>query len=85
MTLYKTKSRRAITSGNLTTVPDQSVFCDYLIKRLTENPEKFLSSQLLFSSLKLAVINNSLTIPQEGVINDAGDEGGDFIFIRKDK
>jgi hypothetical protein len=83
--LYKTKSRRAITSGNLSTVPDQSVFFDYLIKRLVENNEKFISSQLLFSSLKLAVINNSLTIPQEGVINDAGDEGGDFIFIRKEK
>lgn len=83
--LYKTKSRRAITSGNLSTVPDQSVFCDYLIKRLVENKDRFISSQLLFSSLKLAVINNSLAIPQEGVINDAGDEGGDFIFIRREK
>ena len=82
--LYKTKSRRAITSGNLTTVPDQSVFFDFLIKRLAENKEQFISSQSLFSSLKLAVINNSLVIPQEGVILDAGDEGGDFIFIRKE-
>lgn len=81
--LYKTKSRRAITSGNLSTVPDQSVFFDYLTSRLLENKEKYLPSQSLFSNLKTAVMNNSLNIPQEGVINDAGDEGGDFIFIKK--
>jgi hypothetical protein len=80
--LYKTKSRRAITSGNLSTVPDQSVFFDYLTKRLVDNNEKFLASQMLFSSFKTAVINNSLSIPQDGVISDSGDEGGDFIFVK---
>ncbi|PZR30104.1 MAG: hypothetical protein DI538_23495 [Azospira oryzae] len=81
--LYKMPSRRAITSGTLTAVPDRSVFVEYLVKRLTQNQEQFLPAQQLFSSLRLAVINNSATVPQEGVIAEAGDEGGDFIFMRK--
>ena len=80
--LYKLPSRRAITSGTLTAVPDRSVFVEYLLKRLTQNQEKFLPSQQLFNSLRLAVINNSATVPQEGVIAETGDEGGDFIFMR---
>lgn len=81
--LYKTRSRRAITSGNLSSVPDQSVFFRYLSDRLVNNTEKFLPAQSLYNSFKIAVMNNS-GHPLEGVINDAGDEGGDFIFILKD-
>lgn len=83
--LYKMPSRRAITSGTLTAVPDRSVFVEYFIKRLKENKEQFLPSQQLFGSLRLAVINNSATVPQQGVIAETGDEGGDFIFIKKTK
>jgi|GEM_PF-3553875 len=81
--LYKMPSRRAITSGTLTAVPDQSVFVEYFIKRLQQNDQPFLPAQQLFGSLRLAVINNSAIVPQEGVIAEAGDEGGDFIFIKK--
>jgi Caspase domain len=81
--LYKTKSRRAITSGNLSAVPDRSIFFEYLTNKLLANEDKFMPAQKLFYSLKTAVIHNSLNIPQEGVITEAGDEGGDFIFIRK--
>jgi len=81
--LYKLPSRRAITSGTLTAVPDRSVFVEYFLKRLTQNQERFLPSQQLFNSIRLAVINNSATVPQEGVIAETGDEGGDFIFMRK--
>jgi tetratricopeptide (TPR) repeat protein len=83
--LYKMPSRRAMTSGTLTTVPDESVFFSYLIKRLSENTETFLPSEDLFNSLKQAVINNSMVVPQDGVIAESGDEGGDFIFILKDR
>jgi len=79
--LYKMPSRRAMTSGTLTAVPDESVFFTYLVKRLNENTNRYLPSQELFSSLKQAVINNSMVVPQDGVIADAGDEGGDFIFV----
>lgn len=81
--LYKLPSRRAITSGTMTTVPDKSVFFEYLAKRLEANQDEFMSSQQLFDSFRQAVISNSMAVPQDGIIADAGDEGGDFIFIRK--
>jgi hypothetical protein len=81
--LYELPSRKAMTSGTLTEVPDYSIFIEYLLKRLTENKEKYLSTEQLFSSMRIAIINNSSCVPQYGEIKDTGDEGGDFIFIRK--
>ena len=81
--LYKNTSRKAVTSGNLTEVPDQSLFVKYFIKKLEENEDVFLSTGKLFSRMYEPIINNTPTIPQYGVIQGAGDEGGDFIFIRK--
>ena len=83
--VVKLPSRRAMTSGAMKVVPDKSVFIEYLIKRLSENKEKYLPSEVLFHSFKTAVINNSANgqVPQFGVINESGDEGGDFIFIKK--
>lgn len=83
LSVYKLPSRRAITSGTMTQVPDRSVFFDYLMKRLQHNDERYVTSQALFDSFKKAVINNSMIVPQDGVIADTGDEGGDFIFIRR--
>ncbi|MFY0687204.1 MAG: caspase family protein [Cyclobacteriaceae bacterium] len=82
--LYRMPSRRAITSGTMSTVPDNSVFFRYLTKYLEENDKKFIASGDLFTMIRRSVLNNSLTVPQEGVIMDTGDEGGDFIFIKKD-
>jgi hypothetical protein len=83
--LYELPARRAMTSGTLTEVPDRSVFLDHLAKRLESNTDKYLSSETLFARFKEAVINNSPTrqIPQIGIIREAGDEGGDFIFVRR--
>jgi len=83
--IYAMPSRRAITSGALKTVPDKSVFVLYLLKRLRENSETYLDAQKLFISFKEAVINNSPNnqTPLYGAIAEAGDEGGDFIFIRR--
>jgi len=81
--LYELPSRKAMTSGNLTEVPDQSIFLKYLIDKLEKNSEKYLSSEQLFSSFRIAVMNNSDTQPLYGEIKDVGDEGGDFIFIHK--
>jgi hypothetical protein len=81
--LYELPSRKAMTSGTLTEVPDQSAFLKYMIERLDKNTEKYLSSEQLFSSFRIAVINNSNVIPQFGEIKDVGDQGGDFIFIHK--
>jgi len=81
--IYNLASRKAMTSGTLNEVPDESVFMKYLIKQLEQNEEKFLTSEQLFTTIKPAVLNNSETIPQYGTIQSAGDEGGDFIFILK--
>lgn len=81
--LYRLPSRKAMTSGNMNTTPDRSKFFEFLNKRLIQNDQKYLSSRELFYSLYNAVINNTSTVPQYGVIQDTGDEGGDFIFIRK--
>jgi len=82
--LNELPSRKAMTSGTLTEVPDESVFLKFMIDRLQNNLEKYLTSEQLFSKFRMAVINNSNIVPQFGVIQDVGDEGGDFIFILKD-
>lgn len=82
--LYKLNSRKALTSGALDEVPDESQFIKYLIKRLDQNTKKYLPSEQLYTSLKDAVMSNSNTVPQFGTIQNVGDEGGDFIFIRND-
>jgi hypothetical protein len=83
--LYRMPSRKAMTSGAMKAVPDRSVFVDYLIKRLNENAESYLTAEELFSSMRKAVINNSPSrqTPQYGEIREAGDEGGDFVFVRR--
>jgi hypothetical protein len=83
--LYDLPSRKAMTSGTLTEVPDKSVFIEYLIKRLENNDNKYSTSQEIFASMRTAVINNSPTeqVPQFGEIRETGDEGGDFIFVRR--
>ncbi len=82
--LYDLPSRKAMTSGVLTEIPDKSSFTKYLIQRLKDNNERCLSSEQLFSSIRMAVINNSDAPPQFGKIRGAGDEGGDFIFLLKE-
>jgi len=82
--LYDLPSRKAMTSGMLTEVPDRSSFTRYLIERLVGNDQTYLSSEQLFSSFRIAVINNSDAVPQYGEINNVGDQGGDFIFLKKE-
>ncbi|GAB4235155.1 MAG: hypothetical protein Tsb0034_09170 [Ekhidna sp.] len=83
--VYKLPSRKAMTSGTLKTVPDESVFIEYLLKNLVNNQESLLSADQLFRTFKPAVINNSPNgqVPQYGPITQAGDEGGDFIFLKR--
>lgn len=83
--MYRLPSRKAMTSGALKTVPDKSVFIRYLNKNLQTNTRPLLSAEQLFQAFKIAVINNSPNgqVPQYGPIGQAGDEGGDFIFLKK--
>jgi hypothetical protein len=81
--LYELPSRKAMTSGTLIQVPDRSVFMKYLIKRMEENKESYLTAEQLFTSFRIAVVNNNGPLPQYGTIQNVGDEGGDFIFLKK--
>lgn len=81
--IYELPSRKAMTSGTLTEVPDESAFIKYLIQRLEENNETYLSSEELYSSLRNAVISNSNVLPRYGEIQNVGNEGGDFIFLKR--
>ncbi|MDZ4715370.1 MAG: caspase family protein [Cytophagales bacterium] len=84
-TLYLRKSRKAMTSGTLEKVPDKSVFLEALLNRLHENQEPYVTAEELFSGIRHDVINRSPNnqVPQYGEIGQTGDEGGEFIFIRK--
>ena len=81
--LYELPSRKAMTSGTLKEVPDKSVFLQQLISSLERNNSKYISALQLFSDFRENVLNNSPNAPQYGVIQDTGDEGGEFIFILK--
>ncbi|MCP4310826.1 MAG: caspase family protein [Bacteroidetes bacterium] len=81
--LYDLPSRKAMTSGRVVEVPDESAFSRYLIDRLAKNKDLYYSTNDLFNNIRTAVINNSETVPQYGEIRNVGDEGGEFIFIRK--
>lgn len=83
--MYKYPSRRAMTSGNLSQVPDKSYFAEFLVRRLSDNSDAFLPAQTLFYRIFEPVNNNSPATPQFGVVQGTGDEGGDFIFTRRTK
>jgi len=81
-------SRQALTSGGIEPVMDggkegHSVFAYYLLKALVGNKNKFYDAGQLFSTIKIPVTNNSEQSPQFQSIKNTGDEGGQFIFIKK--
>jgi hypothetical protein len=88
--VYRKQSRLALTSGGVEEVSDagkddHSIFTYYLIKALQENDKKYFDANQLFSEFRIAVTNNSEQTPILQVIRDTNDEGGQFIFIRKEK
>lgn len=83
--VYRTKSRKAITSGNLVEVPDNSVFIKALLTVLAENEKPFISAQYLYTQI-FNKLQSNRQLPLYGPIEDAGDEGlgGSFVFIKRD-
>ena len=81
-------SRQALTSGGIEPVMDggkegHSVFAYYLLKTLESNQGKYFDASQLYTKIKIPVINNSEQTPKFSPIKNAGDEGGQFIFIKK--
>ncbi len=88
--VYRKQSRLALTSGGVEEVSDagkdhHSIFTYYLIKSLRENNRKYIDVTQLYNDFRVAVVNNSEQTPELQVIRDTDDEGGQFIFIRKNK
>jgi hypothetical protein len=83
--LNKLPSRRALTSNALAATPDDSVFLQYILKKLEGNTNACLTDQELHSLIVKPVIANSPNqqTPQYGTIRETGDEGGCFIFYKK--
>ena len=81
-------SRKAITSGGIEPVLDggkegHSIFSYYLLKALEGNSNRYYDASQLFDNIKIPVLNNSDQSPQFNAIKNAGDEGGQFIFLKK--
>lgn len=86
--VYELRSRQAITSGGMEPVMDgggegHSVFAYYLLKVLNENNNKYYDTGQLYNDIKIPVTNNSDQSPKLQPIKNTGDEGGQFIFIKK--
>jgi uncharacterized caspase-like protein len=81
--MLRRPSRKAMTSGSLTTVPDKSVFMKYLLKALEENKDLYLPSEDLYDNIRTSMKANSTTKPLYGEIQNAGDEGGNFVLIQR--
>jgi len=86
--IHKMASRKAITSGGIEPVMDggrdgHSVFAYYFLKSLRNNEAKYFDATQLYNDLKIPVINNSEQSPRFSPVKNTGDEGGQFVFIRK--
>ncbi|HSR18915.1 MAG TPA: caspase family protein, partial [Ignavibacteriaceae bacterium] len=87
--VYRKLSRLALTSGGIEEVMDDgkdnhSIFTYYLIKALKENKLKYMDANQLFNEFRIAVTNNSEQTPMLQVIRVTDDEGGQFVFIKRD-
>jgi hypothetical protein len=86
--VYSLNSRKALTSGGVEPVLDKgkeghSIFAYYFLQALNRNTEKYFDAGQIFDFLKIPVVNNSYQTPVYSPIRNAGDEGGQFIFIMK--
>jgi len=86
--VYSRISRQAITSGGNEPVTDggkegHSVFTYYLLKSLSEKEGNYFDAGQIYEQLKIPVGNNSDQTPVFQAIKNTGDEGGEFIFVKK--
>ena len=81
----QSKSRWALTSGRLEFVDDgkqgeHSPFAKYIIEYLNSNLKSKSSVTDLISYVKEKVTSETKQVPTGNALNNAGDEGGEFIF-----
>jgi uncharacterized caspase-like protein len=84
------KSVQIMTAGGLEYVDDDykesghSPFTYFLINELKHNDKLLLTASELSTNVEKAVANNVDQVPESGVLQGAGDEMGEFIFIKVD-
>ena len=84
--LYNEKSRWGMTSGNRTPVSDQgsgghSIFAYQLLKELRNNEKPYITTQEIYTIIAPIISNNSEQTPICRPIRNAGDQGGEFVFV----
>ena len=86
--IARKKSVQIMTAGGLEYVDDDyrksghSPFTYFLLNELEDNDRPLLTLSELSTNVEKAVANNADQVPQSGVLQGAGDELGEFIFIR---
>ncbi|WP_455212139.1 caspase family protein [Kaarinaea lacus] len=84
------KSVQIIAAGGMEYVDDSyqdsghSPFTYFLLNELKHNDKLLLTATELSTNVEKAVANNVDQVPESGVLQGAGDEMGEFIFIRVD-
>jgi len=84
------KSVQIMTAGGMEYVDDDyqnsghSPFTYFLINELKHNDKPLLTAGELSTNVEKAVANNVDQVPQSGVLQGAGDEMGEFVFIKVD-
>ncbi len=82
------KSVQIIAAGGVEFVDDNyrasghSPFTYFLLNELKNNDRELLTVSELSNSVSIAVANNVDQVPESGVLQGAGDELGEFIFIK---
>jgi hypothetical protein len=84
------KSVQIITAGGVEFVDDNyadsghSPFTYFLLNELSSNNKPVITASEISSNVEQAVSNNSSQNPESGVLQGAGDELGEFIFLKLD-
>ncbi len=84
------KSVQIITAGGVEFVDDNyrnsghSPFTYFLVNELSHNNSIYLTAGELSQNVEKAVANNVSQVPESGALREAGDELGEFIFLKID-
>ncbi len=83
--LYANKSRWALTSGQNEPVTDQgkgghSMFAYFFLKLLNENEDPYLVPSHIYDQIAPLIGRNTDQQPRSEPLQNAGDEGGQFVF-----
>lgn len=82
------KSVQILTAGGLEYVDDDyntsghSPFTYFLLSELKDNNQSLITASELSSTVEKSVANNVKQVPESGVLQGAGDELGEFIFLK---